>query len=144
MNTSIIIKIKRLHPEAIVPSYAHPGDAGMDVYCCETVTIQKGERKKIGTGVSIELPEGYVSLVWDKSGLATNHGLTNLGGVIDAGYRGEYFITLVNLGESDYILEKGHKIAQLLIQKVEHAQIEEVDELKSSSRGAGGFGSSGK
>lgn len=138
------IKIKKLNQEAVVPSYAHAGDAGMDLYCYETTTLKKGERKKIGTGVAIELPEGYVSLIWDKSGLATNHGLTNLAGVIDAGYRGEYFVTIINLGEEDYTLEKGHKIAQLLIQKVEHAQIEEVAELSDSTRGAGGFGSTGK
>ncbi|MDQ3014443.1 MAG: dUTP diphosphatase [bacterium] len=140
----VVLKVKKMHPDAIVPSYAHPGDAGMDLYCYETITIKKGERVKIGTGVAIELPEGYVSLIWDKSGLATHHGLTNLGGVIDAGYRGEYFVTLLNVGDADYLLEKGHKIAQLLIQKVEHAQIEEVAELMDSPRGGGGFGSTGK
>src|SRR5438105_976049 len=109
----MIIKIKKLYPDAKIPAYAHPGDAGMDIFAQESVTIKKGERKKIGTGVSLELPQGYVSLVWDKSGLAVNHGLKNLGGVIDANYRGEYFITLVNLGEADYRVEKGHKVAQV-------------------------------
>ncbi len=141
---SLTIKIKRLHPEAVIPHFAHQADAGMDIFSTETVVIKKGERKKIATGIAIELPEGYVSLVWDKSGLATNHGLTNLAGVIDAGYRGEYFITMLNTGDADYTIEKGHKIAQILIQKVEHPTIEEVTELSDSERGAGGHGSSGK
>jgi dUTP pyrophosphatase len=141
---SLTIKIKKLSPDAIIPSYAHPGDAGMDLFSLETVTVKKGERAKIGTGIAIELPEGCVSLIWDKSGLATKHGLTNLGGVIDSGYRGEYFVTLLNIGEEDYTIEKGHKIAQLLIQRVEHPTIVEATELSDSSRGAGGFGSTGK
>jgi len=141
---SLILKIKKLHPDAIVPSFAHEGDAGMDLFSTETVTLKKGERKKIGTGIAIELPIGYVSLIWDKSGLATNHGLTNLAGVIDAGYRGEYFITMLNTGDTDYTIEKGHKIAQVLIQKVEHPTIEVVNELGDSSRGTSGHGSSGK
>jgi dUTP pyrophosphatase len=141
---SLSIKIKKLHPDAIVPNFAHPGDAGMDLFSIETVTIKSGERKKIGTGIAIELPVGYASLIWDKSGLATNHGLTNLAGVIDAGYRGEYFITILNTGDTDYTIEKGHKIAQMLIQKVEHPAIEEVTELSDSARGTGGHGSSGK
>lgn len=141
---NITLKIKKLYPDAIVPSYAHPGDAGMDIFSYETVTIKPGERKKIATGVAIELPEGYVSLVWDKSGLASNHGLTNLAGVIDAGYRGEYFITLLNIGAEAYTIEKGHKIAQILIQKVEHPEIKVVEKLSESARGVGGHGSTGK
>ncbi|MCC2631174.1 MAG: deoxyuridine 5-triphosphate nucleotidohydrolase, dUTP pyrophosphatase [Candidatus Paceibacter sp.] len=141
---SLTIKIKKLHPDAKVPSFAHPGDAGMDLYATETAHIKVGEWKRIGTGIAIEMPLGYVGLIWDKSGLASNHGLTNLGGVIDAGYRGEYFVTLLNTSQEDYIVEKGHKIAQLLIQPVEHPTIEEVTELSDSSRGAGGFGSTGK
>jgi dUTP pyrophosphatase len=141
---SFTIKVKKLREGVTLPSYAHPGDAGMDLYAAETVTIKKGERKKIGTGIAMELPQGFVALIWDKSGLATNHGLTNLGGVIDAGYRGEYFVTLLNVGEEDYTIEQGHKIAQALIQKVEHPEIIETQELTDSSRGAGGFGSTGK
>lgn len=140
----LTLKIKKLFPDAVLPSFAHPGDAGMDLFARKNILIKKGERKKIGTGIAIELPHGYVALIWDKSGLATNHGLTNLGGVIDAGYRGEYFVTLLNSGVEDYTIEKGHKIAQLLIQKVEHPTIEEVSELSDSRRGAGGFGSTGK
>jgi dUTP pyrophosphatase len=138
------IKIKRLHPDSKLPSYAHSGDAGMDVFALERITIRKGERHKIGTGIAFELPAGHVALVWDKSGLATNHGLTNLGGVIDASYRGEYYVTLLNSGEKDYTIEKGDKIAQILIQKVEHAELEETEALSDTSRGAGGFGSTGR
>jgi dUTP pyrophosphatase len=140
----MVIKIKKLDPEAKLPAYAHPGDAGMDIFSLEKTTLAPGERAKIRTGIAIELPQGFVSLVWDKSGLATTHGLKNLGGVIDAGYRGEYFITLVNLGQEAYTIEKHHKIAQILIQKVEHPEIVETEELGDSSRGAGGFGSTGK
>ena len=117
---SLTIKIKRLHPDAKVPGYAHPGDAGMDLYSYTDTVIKSGERKKIGTGISMELPAGYVGLVWDKSSIASTHGLKHLGGVMDAGYRGEYIVTLVNLSDEDYTIEKHDKIAQLLIQKVEH------------------------
>jgi dUTP pyrophosphatase len=138
------IKIKKMRPDAKLPSYAHPGDAGMDLYSAETATIKPGERRKIPTGISVELPHGYVGLVWDKSGLAANHGVTNLAGVMDAGYRGEYIVTLINVGQEPYTIETGHKIAQLLIQRIEHPDIEEVSELSESSRGEGGFGSTGK
>jgi dUTP pyrophosphatase len=141
---TLTIKIKKLDQDARIPNFAHLGDAGMDLFAIETTHIKAGEWKRIGTGIAIEMPTGYVGLIWDKSGLASNHGLTNLGGVIDAGYRGEYFVTLLNVSEQDYTVEKGHKIAQLLIQPVEHPSIEEVTELSDSSRGAGGFGSTGK
>jgi dUTP pyrophosphatase len=141
---AFILNVKRLHPDAKLPHFAHPGDAGMDLFSTETVLIKRGEIKKIPTGIAIELPPGYVSLLWDKSGLASNHGLKNVGGVIDAGYRGEYIVNLVNLGSEDYQIEKGHKVAQLLIQKIEHPEIKEVNELTDSSRGTGSFGSTGK
>ena len=127
-----------------LPNYAHLGDAGLDLRTRETVTLAPGEQKMISTGVSIELPEGYVSLVWDKSGLASKHGLTCLGGVIDAHYRGEYMVIMRNLGDEVYAFERGDKVAQLLIQKVERADIEVVNELSDTSRDAGGFGSTGK
>lgn len=141
---SLVLKIKKLRPDAVLPAYAHPGDAGMDIFAAEAVTIAPGQYAKIPTGVAIEVPEGYVSLVWDKSGLASNYGLKNLGGVIDAGYRGEYMITLINLGKEKYTIEKHHKVAQILIQKIEHPTIVEVAELSDTSRGQGGFGSTGK
>jgi len=140
----ITIKIKKLKPDAVLPNYAHSGDAGMDMYASEDVHIRKGERAKVPTGIAMEIPEGYVGLVWDKSGLSINHGLKTLGGVIDAGYRGEIIIGIANLSSEDYTLEKGHKVAQLLIQKIESPVIEEAIELNNSHRGEKGLGSTGK
>jgi dUTP pyrophosphatase len=137
------IKIKKLHPEATPPRYAHPGDAGMDFYSNETITIQPNERKLIPTGISMAIPEGFVGLFWDKSGLASKHGLKTMAGVIDAGYRGEVKILLHNLSNEPYLIEKGNKIAQMLIQPVEQKQIKEVEDLDDTSRGDGGFGSTG-
>lgn len=138
------IKIKRLQPEAKVPTFAHPGDAGMDLYSAERVEIPPGERVKIKTGIAVALPEGYAGLWWDKSGLSNNHGLKILGGVLDAGYRGELLVGLVNLSRETYVVEKGDKVTQMLVQKVEQPEIEEVTELGETSRGAGGFGSTGR
>ena len=139
----MIIKIKKLHPEAIIPSYAHPGDAGLDLYSCEDKLIKAGEREIISTGIAIEIPEGYVALVWDKSGLAGNAGIKTMAGVGDSGYRGEYKIVLFNTSKEDYYVKKSQKICQILIQPVEKAEIEEVSELSETSRGENGFGSTG-
>ena len=138
------IRVKKLHPDAIIPSYAHPGYAGLDFYSLEETVIPAGERKGIHTGISLELPHGYVSLFWDKSGLALKSGITILGGVIDAGYRGEYVVIMYNTSREDFRVSKGQKIAQLLIQPVENATLEEVSDLNDSSRGEGAFGSTGK
>lgn len=138
------LKVKKLHPDAKLPSFAHPGDAGLDLCTPEKVVIKKGEKVKIPTGLAIEMPDGYVGLVWDKGSIGSNAGLKSLGGVMDSGYRGEYIITLVNLGQEDYTIEKGHKVAQLLIQKVERPEIIEVEELSDTTRGHGAFGSTGK
>jgi dUTP pyrophosphatase len=140
----MILKVKKLSPDAILPSYAHPGDAGMDIYANETVTVKPGQAIKIKTGIAMEIPDGYVGLMWDKSGVAFNHKLKTLSGVIDSGYRGESLVSLINLGTEPYIVEKGHKIVQMLIQKVERVKIIEADELSDTSRGNGGFGSTGK
>jgi dUTP pyrophosphatase len=137
------IQVKKLHPDAIVPSFAHPGDAGMDLYSVEDMILSPGERRSVPTGIAIALPDGYVSLVWDKSGPSHKFGVKTLGGVLDSGYRGEYLIGLVNLGQEPFEIRKGQKIAQLLIQRVERPEIETVDELGDTSRGAGGFGSTG-
>lgn len=141
------IKVKKLHPDATIPSFAHPGDAGMDLYVPETVTIASGERKSIALGLAFEIPDGYVGLMWDKSGLSHKHGVKSFGGVIDAGYRGELHVGIMNLSDKPYIFEKGHKIIQMLIQPVVHPTITEVgatESLTPSSRGEKGFGSSGK
>ena len=137
------IQVKKLHPDAKVPAFAHPGDAGMDLYSVEDIVLKPGERRSVPTGIAIALPDGYVSLVWDKSGPSHKFGVKTLGGVLDSGYRGEYLIGLVNLGQEAFEIKKGQKIAQLLIQKVEHPEVEVVDELEETSRGAGGFGSTG-
>jgi dUTP pyrophosphatase len=136
------IKIKKLRSDAKVPSYANPGDAGMDIYSVEDLILPPKHRAKIKTGISIELPKGYVSLVWDKSGVGSK-GIKVLGGVLDSGYRGEYIIMLVNLSSENFEIKKGQKVAQILIQKVESPKIKVVDSLTDSKRGAGGFGSSG-
>ena len=141
-ESSVKIKIKKLHSDAVVPRYAHPGDAGMDLYSVEDLVLKPKYRAKIKTGISIELPKGYVSLIWDKSGMGSK-GIKVLGGVLDSGYRGEYIIMLVNLSSESLEIKKGQKIAQLLIQKVETPKIEEVKELSETSRGLGGFGSTG-
>lgn len=138
------LNIKKLHPGAKLPTYAHHDDAGFDLYAIESVSIPVGARVLVGTGIAIEIPDGYVGLIWDKSGLSMVHGLKNLGGVIDAGYRGEIKAGVVNLSDEDYTITAGHKVAQMLIQKVERADIKEVAELSDTSRGHGGFGSTGK
>lgn len=138
------IGFKKLHPEAKLPTYGHPSDAGMDLYTLEEIIIKPQEQVIIPTGLAIALPAGYVALFWDKSSIASQKGLKSLGGVIDSGYTSEMKIILINLSEREVILEKGSKFIQLLIQKVEHCEIELVDELDSSTRGDNGFGSTGK
>ncbi|MEK7581971.1 MAG: dUTP diphosphatase [Patescibacteria group bacterium] len=140
----MVLKVKKLKSDAKLPSYGHPGDAGMDIYSCEEKTLLPQEQTLISTGISIEIPDGYVGLVWDKSGLSTRHGLKTVAGVIDAGYRGEVSIAMANVGSVSYTFKKGEKIAQMLIQKVERTEFEEVKELSETSRGTGGFGSTGK
>ncbi len=136
------LKIKKLYTDSKVPSFAHSYDAGMDLFSIEDVFVKGGDIVKIKTGVAFEIEDGYVGLIWDKSSVGSR-GLKTLGGVIDSGYRGEVIVVMKNLGE-DYEFKKGDKIAQILIQKVEHPNIEEVNELSSTVRGEGGFGSTGK
>lgn len=136
------LKIKKLYTDSKVPSFAHSYDAGMDLFSVEDVFVKGGDIVKIKTGVAFEIEDGYVGLIWDKSSVGSR-GLKTLGGVIDSGYRGEVIVVMKNLGE-DYEFKKGDKIAQILIQKVEHPNIEEVNELSSTVRGEGGFGSTGK
>ncbi|NQV91732.1 dUTP diphosphatase [Candidatus Woesearchaeota archaeon] len=137
------IKIKKLHEDAVVPRYAKEHDAGMDFFSNESLVLQPGERKLVSTGISMAIPQGYVGLIWDKSGIATKHGLKTMAGVIDAGYRGEIKILIHNLSNEKYVIEKGNKVAQMLIQPVEQREIIIVSELDSSDRGEGGFGSTG-
>ena len=138
------LKIKKLHADAILPKYATKDDAGMDLFAIESVELAPLERGQIGIGIAMEIPEGYVGLVWDKSGLSHKFGIKTLGGVIDSGYRGEIKVGVINLGKEKYIFEKGHKVAQMIIQKKETPEIIETEELADSERGHGAFGSTGK
>lgn len=137
------IRIQKLRPNAVIPRIAHPGDAGCDLFATETVTLAPGQRGQVPTGIALEIPDGYVGLVWDKSGVSHNGGVKTLGGVIDSGYRGEILVGVINLGSEQYAFEAGNKVAQLLIQRVEAPTFEEAEDLAGSSRGAAGFGSTG-
>ncbi len=137
------IQIKKLNSKAKLPEYAHLGDAGMDLFSVESVTIKPGKKVVCQTGIAMKIPDGYVGLIWDKSGIASKGGVKTMGGVIDSGYRGEVRVVLQNLSKEDYNIKEGDKIAQMLIQKVESPQIEEVEELDDTERGEGGFGSTG-
>lgn len=137
------IKVKKLHPDAKLPSYAHDDDSGMDIFSVEEVLIRAGERVIVHTGIAMEYQREYATLVWDKGGMAANHGIKVMGGVFEHTYKGEYMIVLFNSSKEDYIVKKGDKIAQVLVQPIVHAEIEEVEGLKESSRGEGRFGSTG-
>ena len=142
--TTMRINIKKLNPQALLPVYNHEGDAGMDMFALEATVVPARGRALVSTGIAMEIPLGFVGLFWGKSGLATKHGIVTSAGVIDAGYRGEVKIALVNTSDEDYTIEAGHKVAQLLIQKIEHPEIVEVSELSETVRGEQGFGSTGK
>lgn len=137
------IKIKKLHPEAKLPTYALPGDIGMDLYSLETVVVNPREHVRIMHGFALEFPTGYGAIVMDKSSIS-KAGLKTMGGVFDAGFRGEYNTHLVNLSDTPYTVEKGSKVSQLVILPVQIADLEEVQELSESERGEGRFGSTGK
>lgn len=140
------ILISRLDPEVPLPSYAHPGDAGADLTTTVDVHLAPGERALVPTGISIALPQGYVALVHPRSGLAARFGVSivNAPGTVDAGYRGEIKVMLINLDPHEPVrLGRGDRIAQLVVQQVEHARFVEVDSLPGSVRGAGGYGSTG-
>ena len=138
------IKVHKLYDNTCLPKYAHPGDAGMDVFSRENHLLQPGERHTFELGFNAELPNGYVALVWDKSGLAHKQGIHSLAGVIDAGYRGEYVAILFNSGQYPYQIKQGDKIAQILIQAVEQANIVTVDDINTTDRSDGRYGSSGR
>jgi len=139
------ILVKKISADAKLPSYAHPGDSGMDLYSVEETVIEPGERKMIKTGIKIAIPKGFEAQVRPKSGIAANNGVTvlNSPGTIDSGYRGEVQVILANLGKEAFKVEKGKKIAQLVIAKVEEAEMEEVEELDETTRNDAGFGSTG-
>ena len=146
MNSHVDVLIQRLDPDVPLPTYAHPGDAGADLVSTQDVTLAPGERAAVPTGIAIALPAGYVGLIHPRSGLALKHGVSmvNAPGTIDAGYRGEIKVLLVNHdGKSSFVIQRGDRIAQLVIQRVERGLFHEVRQLPGSDRGDGGFGSTG-
>jgi dUTP pyrophosphatase len=136
---------KRLHPAAVLPSYAHPGDAGMDLCACEAATLLPGERRLVRTGLEMALPHGTEAQVRPRSGLALKHGITllNTPGTIDEGYRGELGILLVNLGQEPFEVRPGMRIAQMVVAPVLRVEVAEAAALSETVRGSGGFGSTG-
>ena len=139
----IKLKVQKLDPASKLPSYAYDGDAGMDLFSLEETQIPAGEKIAIRTGLKFAIPRGYAGFVWDKSGLAAKHHLKTMAGVLDSNYRGEFFVVLTNLGKEIYKVEKGSKIAQLVIKPVANPEIEEGEIQDETDRGEGGFGSSG-
>jgi len=143
--SKLVVRVKRLSEEVKLPKKALPADAGYDVFANEQVVLQPGERKLIGTGLKIAIPNGYEAQVRPKSGLAINYGITvlNTPGTIDPNYRGELKVILINLSDREVRIEKGQKIAQIIFNKVETPEIVEVDELDETERNEKGFGSTG-
>ena len=139
------LAFKRIHPDAVLPAYAHKSDAGMDVRSVADIVIAPGKRALVPTGLVMLLPPGYEAQVRSRSGLALKHGVTvlNTPGTIDSGYRGEVGVILANFGDSDFMVRKGDKIAQIVIAPVTQPDIVESDTVDSTDRGAGGFGSTG-
>src|SRR3989338_6604944 len=137
------IKVKKLREDAKLPTHGDPGDAGVDFYAIEKVVFAPGNQARVHTGIAIEIPEEHVGLIWDKSSVSFNLGLKVFGGVIDSGYRGEIIMCLLNTSDKEVIIEKGHKVAQMIIQKFEHCEIVEVNEISETVRGEGREGSTG-
>jgi dUTP pyrophosphatase len=141
------LPVARLKDEALLPSRAHDGDAGLDLYACEAAHIGPGERWSVGTGIAVEIPDGHAGLVLPRSGLAMKHGiaLVNAPGLIDSGYRGELRVLLLNTDPAEtFRVEPGDRIAQLVISPIAQADPVEASALAESARGEGGFGSSGR
>ncbi len=136
------IRVKRIHPEARLPVYGHPGDAGLDLFSAVDRELRPGEVFAVPTGLQVAVPPGHVGLVWDKSGISLQ-GVHRLAGVVDAGYRGEVRVVVINLGAGPYAIKTGMKIAQMLVQPVASVTVVETDALDDTSRGQGGFGSTG-
>ncbi|HEY0000951.1 MAG TPA: dUTP diphosphatase [Actinoplanes sp.] len=144
--TDVVIPIRRLDPDLPLPAYAHPGDAGADLVAAEGTELAPGARAAVRTGIAVAIPEGFVGLVHPRSGLAARLGVTvlNAPGTVDAGYRGEILVLLVNHDPANTVqISRGDRIAQLVVQRVERAEFRVVDELDGTVRGAGGHGSTG-
>jgi dUTP pyrophosphatase len=146
VTDAVHVPVRRLDPDLPLPTYAHPGDAGADLVAAEDVVLAPGERALVHTGVAVALPDGFVGLVHPRSGLAARLGVTllNAPGTVDAGYRGEILVNLINHDPAATVkISRGDRIAQLLVQRVEHAVFSAVEELPGTARGAGGHGSTG-
>ena len=139
------LPVLRIDPSAKMPSYAHPGDAGMDIHSVETLVLPPGGRARVHTGLAFQLPPDAEAQVRPRSGLALKHGVTvlNAPGTIDAGYRGEVCVILANFGQEPFTVEKGMRIAQIVVAPVARAEVVEAEALDATERGAGGFGSTG-
>jgi dUTP pyrophosphatase len=141
----VILRVKKLTEDAMLPRYAHAGDAGADLFANARVELEPGQRALVPTGISIELPDGTEAQVRPRSGMALKHGVTvlNAPGTIDHGYRGEVGVILINHGKDRFIVEKGMKIAQMVVKPVIYVTVEQADTLSETARGSGGFGSTG-
>jgi dUTP pyrophosphatase len=141
----MILKVKKLSDDAILPQYAHPGDAGLDLFSVESADIEPGATRLIRTGISIELPPETEAQVRPRSGMALKNSITvlNTPGTIDEGYRGEVGVILINHGKNSFKVDKGAKIAQMVIKPVLRVEVSEAHDLSATKRGAGGFGSTG-
>jgi len=138
------IRVQKLNQNAKMPKYALDGDAGMDIFSTESKTLAVGEKHIFGTGIAIKVPDGHVGLVWDKGGVGQKFGVKTLGGVLDSNYTGEMFVALVNLGSEPFVVDRGQKIAQMLFQHVEKAEVEEVEIMPETVRREGRHGSTGR
>jgi len=136
------LKVKRIHPAARLPVFGHAGDAGMDLFSIVDHDLEPGAAFAVPTGIQVAIPPGFVGLIWDKSGISLK-GVHRLAGVVDAGYRGEVRVVMINLGREPFAVGQGMKIAQMLIQPVVSVEIVESEALDDTSRGPGGFGSTG-
>ncbi len=139
-----MLRVKLTHQNAKLPTRSHPSDAGLDIFAVEHATLRPGVHAVLPTGLHIEIPDGYVGQIWPRSGLAANHGIDTLAGVVDAPYRGEIKVSIINHGHDDLEIKPGDRIAQLLIQPVMLLDAVQVDELTESDRGGNGFGSTGR
>ena len=139
------LKVKKISDKAILPSFAHPGDAGMDIFSIESKTLEPGKSYLVKTGISIQLPKNTEAQIRPRSGLALKHtiSLTNTPGTIDEGYRGEIGVVMINHGIDNFNITEGMKIAQMVIKPTYEVKITEVNDLNDTSRGEGGFGSTG-
>jgi dUTP pyrophosphatase len=137
------LKVKKVQMDAKLPQYGHTGDAGLDLFSSIDFVLEKGQVEAIPSGVKVAIPDGYVGLIWDKSGVSLK-GVHRLAGVIDSGYRGEVKVVMINLSDKPFAIDKGMKIAQMLVQPITMVCVVEAEDLDNTSRGEGGFGSTGK